>query len=107
MLMKRVIGFRGVSLWTRDESICGTVRNVLVLNRTRMLKPDLPFSAAVRPQMHIYGQLRSKITGLAGFGKSWRIFIICVERAPCKVRFLDAACTVFVLATEELSTYYA
>lgn len=45
--------------------------------------------------------------GLAGFGKSWRIFIICVERAPCKVRFLDAACTVFVLAAEELSTYYA
>ena len=48
-----------------------------------------------------------KITGLAGFGKSWRIFIICVERAPYKVRFLDAACTVFVLAAEELSTYYA
>ena len=34
-------------------------------------------------------------------------FIICVERALCKVRFLDAACTVFVLAAEELSTYYA
>lgn len=45
--------------------------------------------------------------GLVCFGKSWRIFIICVERAPCKVRFLDAACTVFVLAAEELSTYYA
>ena len=58
-------------------------------------------------QLHIYGQLKSKITGLAGFGKSWRIFIICVERVPCKVRFLDAACTVFVLAAEELSTYYA
>lgn len=29
------------------------------------------------------------------------------QRAPCKVRFLDAACTVFVLAAEELSTYYA
>lgn len=41
----------------------------LMLNRTRMLKPDLPFSAAVRPQMHIYGQLSLKITGLAGFGK--------------------------------------
>ena len=58
-------------------------------------------------QLHIYGQLSLKITGLACFGKSWRIFIICVERAPCKVRFLDAACTVFVLAVEELSTYYA
>ena len=79
----------------------------LVLNRTRMLKPDLPFSAVVRPQMHIYGQLSLKITGLAGFGKSWRISIICVERAPYKVRFLDAACTVFVLAAEELSTYCA
>lgn len=41
----------------------------LMLNRTRMLKPDLPFSAAVRPQMHIYGQLRLKITGLGGFEK--------------------------------------
>ena len=39
----------------------------LVLNRTRMLKPDLPFSAVVRPQMHIYGQLRLKSMGLAGF----------------------------------------
>lgn len=45
--------------------------------------------------------------GAGWFRESWRIFIICVERAPCKVRFLDAACTVFVLAAEELSTYYA
>ena len=79
----------------------------LVLNRKRMLNPDLHFSAVVRPQMHIYGQLSLKITGLACFGKIWHIFIICVERLPCKVRFLDAACTVFVLAAEELSTYYA
>lgn len=32
----------------------------LMLNRTRMYEARLPFSAAVRPQMHIYGQLRSK-----------------------------------------------
>lgn len=107
MLMKRVIGFRGASLWTRDESIYGTVRNVPDAESHAHVEARLPFSAAVRPQMHIYGQLSLKITGLACFGKSWRIFIIYVERAPCKVRFLDAACTVFVLAAEELSTYYA
>ena len=41
----------------------------LVLNRTRMLKPDLPFSAVVRPQMHIYGQLSLKKNGAGWFRK--------------------------------------
>ena len=45
--------------------------------------------------------------GAGWFREKLTHFIICVERAPCKVRFLDAACTVFVLAAEELSTYYA